>query len=107
MTRAYLRNLSSRTTSAPQWGGSASFLQPKISDLTSILRQAYDLLITPHVKLVVAIRDMVPIGTAAAAGQVWSVYRVITDADAGGWRPAPGELDLLGHYDRGIARTGP
>lgn len=64
-----------------QFGGTISLLNAKPGD-TGIAKQAKDLLIKPHTKLVVAIRGMLPIGTAAAAGQVWNVYRVTTDAES-------------------------
>lgn len=63
-----------------QFGGTLSLLEPKPGD-AGVAAQAKNLLIKPHTKLVVAIRGMVPIGTAASAGQVWNVYRVVTDAE--------------------------
>ncbi|QIK61799.1 hypothetical protein G7068_16160 [Leucobacter viscericola] len=63
-----------------QFGGTASFLTPKPGD-TGIIKQIHDLVIVPHSKLVVAIRGVLPISTPAEAGQVWNLYRVITDAE--------------------------
>lgn len=64
-----------------QFGGTASFLQKHQGDTTSIAARIHDLTIKPHTKLVVAIRGLVKIGTAATAGEVWNVFRVTTDAE--------------------------
>lgn len=64
-----------------QFGGTMSFLVPKPGDSGS-RTQVRDLVIKPHTKLVVAVRGVTPLGTPAAAGQVWNVYRVVTDAQS-------------------------
>ena len=62
-----------------QFGGTMSFINPKPGS-TGLRKQIKDLVIKPHTELVVAIRGVLPKATAPAAGQVWNVFRVITDA---------------------------
>lgn len=62
-----------------QFGGTMSFINPKPGS-TGLRQQIKNMVIKPHTKLVIAIRGVVPKATAPGAGQVWYVFKVITDA---------------------------
>lgn len=64
------------------FGGGIAFFMPVPSDTSSVVRQARNLVSTPHTELAVATRDGYPASTPFAAGQVVNVYHVITDANA-------------------------
>lgn len=62
------------------FGGGLQFVNPRPDDLSSIYRTAYDIFSTPRVELVVAVRYGKSNAAAAAAGDRWYIYHVITDA---------------------------
>lgn len=64
-----------------QFGGSISFLTPKDNDTSSVVRVTRELVKTPHTKLAVAVRELILNSVGVVVGQVWNVYRVITDAN--------------------------
>ena len=62
------------------FGGPLQFVNPRVDDLASIYRTAYDIFSTPRVELVVAVRYGKLNSLAPAAGDRWTVYHVVTDA---------------------------
>jgi hypothetical protein len=74
------------------FGGPLEFVHPRPEDTASIYREAYDLFSTPRVELVVAVRYGKLNSTIPAAGDKWTIYRVMVDA------PAFGENDVSKNY---------
>jgi len=66
------------------FGGGLQFVHPKVDDSTSIYRSTYDIFSTPRVELVVAVRYGKKNSMAVAAGDKWTIYRLMTDAVAFG-----------------------
>lgn len=66
------------------FGGSLQAVYPKPDDTGSIFRTAYDILSTPRVELVIAVRYGKLNSLTGAAGDKWTFYRVKTDAVAFG-----------------------
>lgn len=66
------------------FGGGLEMVNPRVDDLGSIYRTAYDIFSTPRVELVVAVRYGPLNSTAPAAGDRWTMYHLITDAVAFG-----------------------
>lgn len=64
-----------------QFSGPINFYTPQPTDLSSVYRDARDLVSTPHTELVIAIRVGIPASEAWAEGQVFNIYHVITDAN--------------------------
>jgi hypothetical protein len=62
------------------FGGALQFVNPRVDDLASVYRTAYDIFSTPRVELVVAVRYGKPNSSAPAAGDRFTIYHVITDA---------------------------
>lgn len=62
------------------FGGTMQFVNPKVDDLASIFRTAYDIFSSPRVELVVAVRYGKKNSLGPAEGDVWTIYRVMTDA---------------------------
>ena len=57
-------------------------ITPKPTDTSSILRIARNIVKTPRTRLAVAIRTVTLNSQGAAIGDVWNVYRTITDTNA-------------------------
>jgi hypothetical protein len=74
------------------FGGGLQFVTPQPTDTASIFRLAYNLFSTPRVELVVAVRYGKLNSTVPAAGDKWTIYRVMTDATAFG------QNDVSKHY---------
>ena len=66
------------------FGGTLQFVNPKPEDTASIYRTTYDIFSSPRVELVVAVRYGKKNSLAPAAGDKWTIYRVIMDAVAFG-----------------------
>lgn len=66
------------------FGGVLELVHPRVDDLASVYRTAYNIFATPRIELVVAVRYGKLNSLAAAAGDVWTIYHVITDATAFG-----------------------
>jgi hypothetical protein len=62
------------------FGGGLQFVNPKVTDLVSIFRTTYNIFSTPRVELVVAVRYGKKNSVAPAAGDKWTIYRVMSDA---------------------------
>ncbi len=62
------------------FGGGLELVNPRVDDLGSIYRTAYDIFSTPRVELVVGVRYGPLNSTAPAAGDRWTLYHLITDA---------------------------
>lgn len=71
----------SKSRGYPQFGGNIAFFQPKPTDNSSILRIARTLVKTPRTRLAVAVRTVTLNSQGAAVGDVWNVYRTITDTN--------------------------
>lgn len=63
-----------------KFGGTLQFVNPRVDDTASVYRQAYDIFSTPRVELVVAVRYGKLNSQPPAAGDRWTLYRVMTDA---------------------------
>ena len=63
-----------------QFGGTLQFVNPRVDDLASVYRTAYNIFSSPRVELVVAVRYGKLNSEQPAAGDRWTLYRVITDA---------------------------
>lgn len=66
------------------FGGPIELVHPRPDDLASIFRTAYNIFSTPRVELVVAIRYGKLNSVAPAAGDKWTIFRVLTDATSFG-----------------------
>lgn len=75
------------------FGGGIQFVHPQPTDTSSIFRLAYNLFSTPRVELVVAVRYGKLNSTAPAAGDRFTIYRLIVDA------PAIGQNDVSKFYN--------
>lgn len=64
------------------FGGSIAFFPPLPGDTTSRTRQVRQRVSTPHTELVVAQRDGYAASAPWAAGQVYNIFHVITDANS-------------------------
>lgn len=62
------------------FGGGLQFVHPMPEDTASIYRTAYNIFSTPRTELVVAVRYGKLNSLAPAAGDKWTIYRLITDA---------------------------
>lgn len=62
------------------FGGTLQFVNPRVDDLASVYRTAYNIFSSPRVELVVAVRYGKQNSLGPAAGDRWTVYRVMTDA---------------------------
>ncbi len=78
--RALTDAAGSATRGYESYGGSVSLFTPKPGDTTSVEGQARALVAKPKTELVVVTRDGLPAGAPFAAGQVFNIYHVITDA---------------------------
>lgn len=74
------------------FGGTLEAVMPRPDDTASIYRTAYDILATPRVELVIAIRYGKLNSTAPAAGDKWTLFHVIVDA------PTFGQGDVSKFY---------
>lgn len=70
-----------QSRSFTQFGGGMAFFTPRPDDLTSILRQARNIVGKPRQKLAVAIRTVKLNSLGFVAGDQVNVFRVITDAN--------------------------
>lgn len=66
------------------FGGALQFVHPRVDDLASVFRSAYDIFSSLRVELVVAVRYGKLNSLAPAAGDKWTIYHVITDGTAFG-----------------------
>jgi len=66
------------------FGGTIELVNPAVTDLAGVYREAYNIFSTQRVELVVALRYGPSNATAPAAGDEWFIYHVITDAVAFG-----------------------
>lgn len=71
----------SKSRGYTQFGGHIAFFTPKPTDTSSILRVARNIVKTPRTRLAVAIRTVTLNSAGAAVGDVWNVYRTITDSN--------------------------
>jgi hypothetical protein len=71
----------SKSRGFTQFGGHIAFFTPKPTDTTSILRIARNIVKTPRTRLAVAIRTVTLNSAGAAIGDVWNVFRTITDTN--------------------------
>lgn len=62
------------------FGGPLEFVHPLPSDTASVFRKAYDIFSNTRVELVVGVRYGKRNSLPPAAGDKWTLYRVITDA---------------------------
>jgi hypothetical protein len=74
------------------FGGTLECVMPRPADTASIFRVTYDILATPRVELVIAVRYGKLNSTAPAAGDKWTLYHVIVDA------PSFGQGDVSKFY---------
>ena len=71
----------SKSRGFTQFGGHIAFFTPKPTDTSSILRVARNIVKAPRTRLAVAIRTVTLNSAGAAVGDVWNVYRTITDTN--------------------------
>jgi hypothetical protein len=71
----------SKARSYATFGGHIAFFTPKPTDTTSILHTARQLVKVPRTRIAVAIRVVTLNTQGAAIGDVWNVYRTITDTN--------------------------
>jgi hypothetical protein len=62
------------------FGGGLQFVNPRVDDLASIYRTAYNIFSNLRVELVVAVRYGKKNAMVPAAGDKWTIYRLMTDA---------------------------
>src|SRR5690606_12951245 len=74
------------------FGGTLQAVMPRPDDAASVYRVAYNILSTPRVELVIAVRYGKLNSVAPAAGDKWTLYHVIVDA------PAFGQNDVSKFY---------
>lgn len=64
-----------------QYGGNVSFFTPEADDTSSIYRRARNLVSGLHTQLIATLRPGLPASTPWAPGQVYNIFKVITDAN--------------------------
>lgn len=79
--RSFADAAGSQSRGFAQFGGTIAGFTPPQNDSTSNFAKAHALLATPRVKLAVAQRFVESIALAPAAGQEWTISRVMTDSE--------------------------